>query len=189
MRGASIVGMGNNEYGAGKEVHYDSDELFENNNNNVILQLPQSEDTQASKLIQKDIQEDLAKESIRQTVIPEDSAVELPNYTLDFTGVEQITQYQMRALEELLIDNYNDEEIANRVGNGASIDDRVPIYVWQNKDIMKLGYGDLLVVSKILPQIVQKVFAGQCKLYKDIIPGQPVKETKSMDLQALRMQL
>lgn len=72
----------------------------------------------------------MAKESIRQTVIPEDSAVELPNYTLDFTGVEQITQYQMRALEELLIDNYNDEEIANRVGNGASIDDRVPIYVW-----------------------------------------------------------
>lgn len=54
---------------------------------------------------------------------------------------------------------------------------------------MKLGYGDLLVVSKILPQIVQKVFAGQCKLYKDIMPGQPVKETKSMDLQALRMQL
>lgn len=122
-------------------------------------------------------------------MLPADSSIELPNYTLDFTGVEQITQYQMRSLEELMLDNYNNDEIANKVGNGQSLGDRVPIYVWANKDIMKLGYGDLVVVSKILPQIVQKVFAGQCKLYRDVIPGQPVKETKGMDISALRMQL
>lgn len=166
----------------------ESDELFQNSDKSIILKIPENE-SQAHKLIQKDIQAELQKDQVSQTVIQEDSGVELPNYTLDFTGVDQITQYQMRALEELLIDNYNEGETANKVGNGLSIDDRIPIYVWQNKDIMKLGYGDLITVSKILPQIVQKVFVGQCKLYKDMIPGKQVNETKGMDLQALRMQL
>ena len=169
-------------------THYESDELFQNSDEQIILTIPEN-DNQAHKLIQDDISKDLQKEKVSQSMLPADSSIELPNYTLDFTGVEQITQYQMRALEELMLDNYNNDEIANKVGNGQSLGDRVPIYVWANKDIMKLGYGDLVVVSKILPQIVQKVFAGQCKLYRDVIPGQPVKETKGMDISALRMQL
>ena len=95
----------------------------------------------------------------------------------------------MRALEELLLEQYNDVETANKVGDGGSLQDRIPIYVWASKDIIKLGYADLVVVSKILPSLVQRVFAGQCKLYKDVIPGAPVKESKSVELQALRMQI
>ena len=142
----------------------------------VEFSIPQ-DDSDVLRLKQIDIADEISQDEIKQALLNSESQVELPNYTLDFTGVEQITQYQMRALEELLLEN------------GQSLEDSIPIYVWQDKDVIKLGYGDLVVTSKILPQIVQKVFAGQCKLYKDVIPGQPLKESCGLDIAALRMQI
>lgn len=170
-------------------VHYESDDLFQSSDHRVKLNLPTNENNEMLKLRSKDISDAIQGTTVKTALIPADKKVELPNYTLDFTGVEQISQYQMRALDEILIDDYNDDEVLNQVGDGQSISDRIPIYVWANKDILKLGYGDLSIVCKILPSLVQRVFGGQCKLYKDVVPGQPVKESKQMDLAALRMQI
>lgn len=172
-----------------REVHYEQDDLFQSSDHTIKVDIPTNDESSTLKLKQKDIGSAITGEYIKTAIIPADKKVELPNYTLDFTGVEQITQYQMRALEELLLEQYNDVETANKVGDGGSLQDRIPIYVWASKDIIKLGYADLVVVSKILPSLVQRVFAGQCKLYKDVIPGAPVKESKSVELQALRMQI
>lgn len=170
-------------------VHYESDDLFQSSDHRVKLNLPTNENNEMLKLKSKDISDAIQGTTVKTALIPADKKVELPNYTLDFTGVEQISQYQMRALDEILLDDYNDDEVLNQVGDGQSISDRIPIYVWANKDILKLGYGDLSIVCKILPSLVQRVFGGQCKLYKDVVPGQPVKESKQMDLAALRMQI
>lgn len=170
-------------------VHYESDDLFQSSDHRVKLNLPTNENNEMLKLRSKDISDAIQGTTVKTALIPADKKVELPNYTLDFTGVEQISQYQMRALDEILLDDYNDDEVLNQVGDGQSISDRIPIYVWANKDILKLGYGDLSIVCKILPSLVQRVFGGQCKLYKDVVPGQPVKESKQMDLAALRMQI
>lgn len=170
-------------------VHYESDELFQSSDHRVKLDLPTNDNNEMLKLKSKDISEAIKGATVKTALIPADKKVELPNYTIDFTGVEQISQYQMRALDEILIDDYNNEEVLNQVGDGQSISDRIPIYVWANKDILKLGYGDFAIVCKVLPSLIQKVFGGQCKLYKDVIPGQPVKESKQTDIAALRMQI
>ena len=69
---------------------------------------------------------------------------------------------------------------------GSSI---IPIYVWVNKDVLKLGYGYLETVSRLLPQIVQRVFVGQCKLYRDVKPGETSHLASGKNLDALVMQI
>ena len=164
-----------------------------------ILSKTPEDENKALKLKSNSIDDAMTGTYVKTALLPEDAAVEPVNYTLDFNGVEQISQYQMRALDELLIDDDDAKAIRlkeeeeqqlhpdkNNKKYGSSI---IPIYVWVNKDVLKLGYGYLETVSRLLPQIVQRVFVGQCKLYRDVKPGETAHLASGKNLDALVMQI
>ena len=164
-----------------------------------ILSKTPEDENKALKLKSNSIDDAMTGTYVKTALLPEDAAVEPVNYTLDFNGVEQISQYQMRALDELLIDDDDAKAIRikeeeekqlhpdkNSKKYGSSI---IPIYVWANKDVLKLGYGYLETVSRLLPQIVQRVFVGQCKLYRDVKPGETAHLASGKNLDALVMQI
>ena len=164
-----------------------------------ILSKTPEDENKALKLKSNSIDDAMTGTYVKTALLPEDTAVEPVNYTLDFNGVQQISQYQMRALDELLIDDDDAKAIRlkeeeeqqlhpdkNNKKYGSSI---IPIYVWVNKDVLKLGYGYLETVSRLLPQIVQRVFVGQCKLYRDVKPGETAHLASGKNLDALVMQI
>lgn len=124
-------------------------------------------------LISEGVEEAIKGTTVKSMILKEDDSIELPNFTLDISLVESMSQLQMEALDSLLHPD----------GNTA-------IYILSDKvGLVKLGMGLNGMLNKILPRVVYNVIGEECKIYGNFETGKPAKIISDSNIITKRMNI
>lgn len=151
-----------------------SDELF-NSSDHTLVDLGGvlgNSDNSGVSLKSRDISDALLGEEVKATSLERENTLEYPNYTLDFSGVTEIAQYQMEGLASLLDDNGD-----------------VAIYIAAGKSVSRLGSGRSNILNRLLAIVIKNIFNGSCKVYHNIDANTKPIEVQGFDSSVLRMQI
>lgn len=124
------------------------------------------------ELMSEDIGKVIQGNVVKSILIPEESSIEQPNYVIDFSEVEEIDEIQIKALDALL----------NESGD-------VAVYAYIKGGIQKLGDAYDFILNRILLSSLANLFNNRCKVYKNFVPGEPVKQLKYKDISNMRLSI
>lgn len=142
---------------------------------NDKLQIPTEKETESvedSKLISHGAEEALKGEYVKTILIPEDFIVTLPNYVIDFRGIEKIREHQISVISNMMADD----------GDTA-------IYAYLDKGLIKLGMCNSDNVDEVFAAGIRNIFNNKCKIYKDIERGKPLREIRQKDASKIRLSI
>lgn len=148
-------------------------ELLSNCDNSDV-QMP-SEDLKEHEddsIITKDISEAIGGSTVELYLVDKSNEIEIPNFLIDFSNAEKITELQKRAIKGLLISDGN-----------------VAIYLCNGKQVIKIGYSDEVKMSSLISTLKNYVFSDGTAIYKNIERGKKPIEIKKRDITKLRMRI
>lgn len=125
-----------------------------------------------SGLISEGIEKAIKGETVKSIIVPEDKMIFLPNYIIDFTGMSEMYEFQMEALDSLLCS-----------------DGDVTLYAYTVGGLAKLGTGLSSILDRILPLSISRIFDGKCKIYKDYKRGEKPKVISDKDISTMKIGL
>lgn len=118
------------------------------------------------------LKEAISGEFVKTLLIPENMTIDSPNYVLDFRHAKTLRKHQIEVLATLLSD----------CGD-------VYIYVCVPNGLDKIGMGESTILDEMLQPGIESVFGESCRIYKDVAPGEPLREVKKLDPGSLRLNL
>lgn len=123
-------------------------------------------------MMDTDITDAISGSTVKKLLIPEDAEMELPNYVLDYTTVEQTSAFQKQAIKNLL-----------------STDGKVAIYLYTDGRILKIGYGEEYKLNQIIDSFRANVADENVKVYKDVEIGKELREVRHKDISKMRFNI
>lgn len=148
-------------------------DLFENDANEPVIPGECDEGIETpSELMDCNIVDAISGEQVKSVIIPEASGIEVPNYVIDLSNIDSIYEYQTTALDAML-----------------SPDGDTPIYAVTSGGIVRLGFGDGNKIEQIFAIAINRVFSGECKVYKDFQSGKPAKSISEKQLTTMRLKI
>jgi len=147
--------------------------LFKNESDVVTMpSIGLTQTAEQASLVSEDIKTELAKETIKTIRLKEDTEIDLDNFILDLSDIDQVTSSQKEVIKALLSKH------------GA-----VSIYLYKKQGLIKLGVGEKYELERILPLIKFYVFNNEIKIYKNFKKGSPIEEVDTKDITKLRLHL
>lgn len=125
-----------------------------------------------SELISEGLDRAILGDTVKSMMIPEDLNIAIPNYVIDFTSLDELYEFQMEAIDALL-----------------HPDGDVTIYAYTRAGLAKLGRGLSSILDRILTLAISNLFEGKCTIYKDFIPGEPLKTVSEKDITTMRLSI
>ncbi|MBR1454664.1 MAG: hypothetical protein IJ593_08510 [Lachnospiraceae bacterium] len=151
----------------------DNMSLFSDNGKPDNIAIPTCKSDNVDKnLISSGVEDALKGETVKSILIPEDFEMMVPNYVIDFTGVNKVMRHQLVAIS----DTFSDD------GDTA-------IYAIIKGEIQKLGMANGYNIDRIIVSGINSIFNGKCKLYQDVERDKPLKELSLFDIHKIRLNI
>ena len=123
-------------------------------------------------ILSDSLEKALKGDTVKSVIIPEESIIFQPNYVLDFTGLSEMYEFQMEAIDSLL-----------------SSEGDVTLYAYTSGGLAKLGTGLSSILDRILPLSMSHIFNDKCKVYKDYKIGTTPVIVSNKDITTMRIGL
>lgn len=152
------------------------DSLIIDEETGEVLGVRENEETTIESLQvlkSKGVEEAISGERVKSVIIKENDDVEIPNFTIDISENNYVMDIQTLALDSILREN----------GDTA-------LYILDEKlGLIKIGYGDRLMLNKVLPRIIYNVFGPEYKIYADFQIGKQAKLFNQANILTKRMNI
>lgn len=122
-----------------------------------------------ASLISEGLEKAIQGETVKSVMLPEETMIIQPNFVIDVSKI-QLYKHQEFAISYLL---HPDGDTA--------------LYLNGIHGMGKLGYGDGETLERVIPLMVEHIFHGEIKAYKNFEPGKPLIEVSNKDISAMRL--
>ena len=129
------------------------------------------EQIKKKSIISDGIEKAILGETVKSVMLPEETSLIQPNFIIDVSKI-QLYKHQEFAIGYLL---HPDGDTA--------------LYLNGVHGMGKLGYGDGETLERVIPLMVEHVFHGEIKAYKNFEPGKPLVEVSNKDISAMRLSI
>ena len=114
----------------------------------------------------------ISGDTVKSVMIPEDVNILIPNYVIDISKVKEVQDCQSYGIDALV-----------------SSDGDTVLYYYTKEGLARIGYGKSRTLDRILAIVVRRLFGSECKVYKDLEVGKPLKLVSRGDATTLRLDL
>lgn len=121
---------------------------------------------------EQDVRDYIIKDEVENVMAEKEDKLSIPNYVIDFTGIEKIKEFQLRSLMEFIRD-----------------DGAVMIYIAYKDGICGIGKADIENIHQMLPIAVKSIIGEQCKVYRNYQIGEKPKTVNLRDVSTIRLRL
>lgn len=130
----------------------------------------ESEEELQEQLVSADVLKAISAEQVKSVMLDEKETVDLPNYVIDLSQVDEVDPIQLMALDALL-NEYGDTSIYLNTKTGLSEAGK--------------GFGEIL--NKILAKSMAHIFNNKCRVYRNYELGKEPREITGKDMSNLRL--
>jgi len=143
------------------------------NDNGTDVALPSIEETSENTLASEDISDSILSDTVTALRIPEETDIPLVNYVIDVSNLQSITVFQKVAIKSILSENGD-----------------VPMFFYNDKGLTYFGSGSKYKLDMMISSLKQDIFMDEdIHIYKDVQPGQELKEVVGKDITKWRLNL
>lgn len=125
-----------------------------------------------SGLMSQDISQALLGEVVKTLIVPETMEIELPNYVIDFTNIDDLNVFQKESIKSLLSEKGT-----------------VAIYIHKKENMAKVGYGSKEKLDYMISTFRTHVLGEDAKVYENVEKGKELIEVKMKDVTRLMMNI
>lgn len=138
----------------------------------IVLPGESGTDIDTKELMQGNIEESITGEVVENVNIPKENQIDLPNYVIDLSEIDELELVQIHALD-CVLDAEGD----------------VTVYAYLKGSMVKLGMGHREKLDRLLVLIIKHIYENKALLYKDFEIGKPVKVVSDKSITHLRLSL
>lgn len=154
---------------------------------NDVLVIPDAKSTtetlHSDTLLSRGIDREIGGDTVDVISVPTTNQLELPNYMIDLSKVDSIGPSEFNAINAYILDE------GHMRADVDSSEFDTAIYLIKDGQTSLLGYAQGYVMDKILPDLLDRVFSGSSRLYRDAQYGQVAKLVKQLDASRVRLVL